>query len=87
MYPDPALRERVEKRFPGSIGWPPVGLPDDYLALIAPGRSSFVLPSAAARGARRDHAGRGGRPPGTDRQEVSVDMDAQSSSDSIARST
>ena len=45
VYPDPALRERVEKRFPGSIAWPPVGLPDDYLALIAPGRSSFVLPS------------------------------------------
>lgn len=45
VYPDPALRERVQKRFPGSIAWPPVGLPDDYLALIAPGRSSFVLPS------------------------------------------
>ena len=42
VYPDPALRERVEKRFPGSIAWPPVGLPDNYLALIAPGRSSFV---------------------------------------------
>ena len=45
VYSDPALRERVEMRFPGSIAWPPVGLPDDYLALIAPGRSSFVLPS------------------------------------------
>ena len=45
VYSDPALRERVEKRFPGSIAWPPVGLPDDYFALIAPGRSSFVLPS------------------------------------------
>ena len=46
VYPDPALRGRVEERFPGAIAWPPVGLPDDYLALIAPGRSSFVLPSA-----------------------------------------
>ncbi len=31
--------------FPDSIEWPPLGLPDDYFALIAPGRSSFVRPS------------------------------------------
>ena len=45
VYPDPALRGRVEERFPGAIVWPPVGLPDDYHALIAPGRSSFVRSS------------------------------------------
>ena len=42
VYSDPALRARVGERFPDAIAWPPVGLPDDYLALIAPGRSSFV---------------------------------------------
>ena len=42
MFPDPALRAKVKERFPDSIEWPPLGLPDDYFALIAPGRSSFV---------------------------------------------
>ena len=45
VFPDPALRAKVRERFPDSIEWPPMGLPDDYFALIAPGRSSFVLPS------------------------------------------
>ena len=45
VFPDPALRAKVKERFPNSIEWPPVGLPDDYFALIAPGRSSFVRPS------------------------------------------
>ena len=45
VYPDPTLRGQVEERFPGAVAWPPIGLPDDYFALIAPGRSSFVLPS------------------------------------------
>ena len=45
VFPDPALRAQVKERFPDSIVWPPVGLPDDYFALIAPGRSSFVRAS------------------------------------------
>ena len=45
VFPDPALRGRVNERFPHAIPWSPIGLPNDYLALIAPGRSSFVLPS------------------------------------------
>ena len=45
VFPDPALRAKVKEPFPESIEWPPLGLPDDYFALIAPGRSSFVRPS------------------------------------------
>ena len=45
VFPDPALRAKVKERFPEAIEWPPLGLPDDYFALIAPGRSSFVRPS------------------------------------------
>lgn len=45
VFPDPALRAKVKERFPDSIEWPPLGLPKDYFALIAPGRSSFVRPS------------------------------------------
>ena len=42
VFTDPALRARVAAQAPGAIAWPPAGLPDDYLALIAPGRSAFV---------------------------------------------
>ena len=42
VYPDQVLRAGVKKRFPGAIEWPPIGLPDDYFALIAPKRFSFV---------------------------------------------
>lgn len=42
VYPDQSLRARVKKRFPDAIEWPPIGLPDDYLALIAPARLAFV---------------------------------------------
>ena len=42
IYSDPILRARVNQRFPAAIEWPSVGLPDDYLALLAPGRSAFV---------------------------------------------
>lgn len=44
VFSDPALRAQVAARFPGAVAWLPVGLPDDYLALIAPGRSAFVRP-------------------------------------------
>jgi hypothetical protein len=42
VYSDPRLRAQIKERFPESLGWPPVGLPEDYLALIAPNRAAFV---------------------------------------------
>jgi hypothetical protein len=42
VYPDQSLRARVKERFPNAIEWPPIGLPDDYLALIASDRSAFI---------------------------------------------
>ncbi len=42
VYSDPVLRSRVRASVPDALEWPPLGLPDDYLALIAPGRRAFV---------------------------------------------
>ena len=42
IYPDAALRSRVKERFPDAIEWPGPGLPEDCLALLAPGRAAFV---------------------------------------------
>lgn len=42
VFNDASLRARVHERFPDAIDWPPVGLPDDYLALLAPRRVAFV---------------------------------------------
>ncbi|MFH1006466.1 MAG: BREX-3 system phosphatase PglZ [Candidatus Latescibacterota bacterium] len=42
IYPDAALREKVKKRFPEALEWDPIGLPDDYLPLLAPVRQAFV---------------------------------------------
>ena len=42
IYPDAALRSRVKERFPDAIEWPGPGLPEDCLALLAPGRTAFV---------------------------------------------
>lgn len=42
VYPDQSLRAGVKERFPDAVEWPPIGLPDDYLALIAPDRKAFV---------------------------------------------
>lgn len=42
IYDDPVLRDRVLKEHTGAVAWPPVGLPEHYHPLIAPGRSSFV---------------------------------------------
>ena len=42
LYSDPALRSRVKTRFPNAVEWPAWGLPEDCLALLAPGRSAFV---------------------------------------------
>lgn len=42
VYPDPVLRSKVKNRFPSTVEWAPVGLPDDYLALLAPPQQAFV---------------------------------------------
>jgi hypothetical protein len=42
VYPDTLLRAGVKKRFPEDIEWPPLGLPEDYLPLLAPHRLAFV---------------------------------------------
>ena len=45
VFSDSGLRARVAKRFPGALEWPASGLPEDYLALLAPARRSFVRES------------------------------------------
>jgi len=43
VYPNQVLRSNIKARFPEAIEWPSsMGLPADYHALIAPGRSAFV---------------------------------------------
>lgn len=42
LYSDPALRARTKALFPNAVAWPTIGLPEDCLALLAPGRSAFV---------------------------------------------
>jgi len=42
VFSDARLREQVQQRFPGSIAWLAVGLPGNYLPLIASGRKAFV---------------------------------------------
>jgi GNAT superfamily N-acetyltransferase len=42
VYSDPKLRAQIKEQFPGSLEWPSMGLPEDYLALIAPNRAAFV---------------------------------------------
>ncbi len=42
VYPDPTLRDRVKQLYPDAISWPALGLPEDFLGLLAPGRSAFV---------------------------------------------
>ena len=41
-YSDETLRDRVAAQFPEAEKWPPLGLPEDYLPLLAPGRQAFV---------------------------------------------
>ena len=42
IYSDSILRGQIKDRFPDALEWPTVGLPENYLPLIAPGRSAFV---------------------------------------------
>lgn len=42
VYPDAALRGKVKERFPSALEWGSIGLPEDYLPLLAPARQAFV---------------------------------------------
>lgn len=42
VYSDSILRSQIKDRFPDALEWPPIGLPENYLPLLAPGRSAFV---------------------------------------------
>lgn len=42
IYPDEIPREKIRALYPGSISWPAIGLPDNYLALLAPGGAAFI---------------------------------------------
>jgi hypothetical protein len=45
VYPDSSLRAMVQGGFPETIAWPTIGLPGDFLPLMAPGRRAFINPS------------------------------------------
>lgn len=42
IYSDSLLRGQVKKQFPDALEWPPIGLPENYFPLLAPGRFAFV---------------------------------------------
>ena len=42
VYPDATLRSKVKERFPAALEWSSVGLPEGYLALLAPARQAFI---------------------------------------------
>jgi hypothetical protein len=42
VYSDTALRGTVKERFPAALEWGAVGLPEEYLPLLAPARQAFV---------------------------------------------
>jgi hypothetical protein len=42
VYPDATLRDRVKLRFPSALEWPSIGLPENYLPLLAPIGQAFV---------------------------------------------
>jgi hypothetical protein len=42
VFSDPLLRSNVAEKYPGSLEWPCIGLPDDYLPLVAPPLRAFV---------------------------------------------
>jgi hypothetical protein len=42
VFRDDLTRAGVQQDYPTSIIWPQIGLPDDYRALLAPGRCAFI---------------------------------------------
>jgi len=42
VYTDDVLRKQTKAKFADAIEWPSIGLPSDYLPLLAPGRKAFI---------------------------------------------
>lgn len=42
VYPDSTLRKNVKNKFPSAIEWQNLGLPAEYLPLLAPSRQAFI---------------------------------------------
>jgi len=42
VYSNRLLFKRMKESFPSALEWAPIGLPEDYFALIAPNRMAFV---------------------------------------------
>jgi len=42
IYSDDILRNQVSDKFPESIKWPQIGLPENYFPLLAPNRKAFI---------------------------------------------
>ena len=42
VFVDELTREAVRSEYPSSVPWPQIGLPESYLALLAPGRGAFI---------------------------------------------
>lgn len=50
IYPAPALRATWKTKYPDALEWPPIGLPDGFFPLLAPGRTAFVAEGATTVG-------------------------------------
>lgn len=42
IYPDELLRNKISVLYPGVMSWPAIGLPENYLPLLAPHGSAFI---------------------------------------------
>jgi hypothetical protein len=42
VFPDNVLRAKVKAAFPASMEWPAIGLPEEFIPLLAPENSAFV---------------------------------------------
>jgi len=42
VYSDPKSRAKTKERFPDSVEWEAIGLPEDYFALLAKNRTAFI---------------------------------------------
>jgi hypothetical protein len=45
IYSDQQFRGKINEKFLETIEWNPIGLPEDYLPLLASGRRAFVGPA------------------------------------------
>ena len=48
IYPDSLLRSKIKKGFLDAIEWPAIGLPDDFVPLLAPDRLAFIAEGSRA---------------------------------------